>query len=91
MPLAKRRWGYYVLPVLYGDKLVARADVWARNGVLEIRNWHWENGEPAEPAFWDAFEVGLARFLRYLGANEAVAPDGADSLLRDALNAVSVG
>src|SRR5436190_17801839 len=45
-PEAKRKWGYYVLPVLFGDALVARAEFWARDGILELREWHFEDGDP---------------------------------------------
>jgi uncharacterized protein YcaQ len=62
-PEVKRRWGYYVLPVRFGDELVARVEFWARNGVLEIRRWHYD-GEPRS-GFLPALEAALRRFMAY--------------------------
>ena len=45
-PQAKRAYGYYVLPVLYGDRFVARFEPVRKkkNGTLTINNWWWEPG-----------------------------------------------
>lgn len=71
VPEAKRRWGYYVLPVLFGDDLVARAEFWCRSGVLEIRRWHWEEPRPAK-AFAPAFQKALSDVMGYASASTVV-------------------
>jgi uncharacterized protein len=43
-PVSARRWGYFALPVLYGDRLVGKLDATAdRNaGVLRVNALHWD-------------------------------------------------
>ena len=43
-PAANRRWGYFALPVLYGDRLVGKLDaaVDRNGGMLRVNALHWD-------------------------------------------------
>ena len=71
VPAAKRKYGYYVLPVLYRDKLVARFEPDHHRGSdpLRIKNWWWEPNVRLTPALCRAVEEAFERFAAYLGAS----------------------
>jgi uncharacterized protein len=71
VPAPKRRWGYYVLPILYGDDLVARLDskLDRTTMTLEIKGFWYEDDAPVKDAhFAYALARGLIRFARFLEA-----------------------
>jgi uncharacterized protein YcaQ len=63
VPAARRRWGYYVLPLLFGDRLVGRIEprMDRRTGILRVVGWWWERD--FEPARTDGFAEALSRAL----------------------------
>ncbi len=70
-PVHLRRWGYYVLPILYGDDLVARLDpkLDRTTMTLEIKGFWSEEDAPVKDAdFAQALANGLIRFARFLEA-----------------------
>ncbi len=72
-PVHQRRWGYYTLPILYGDDLVARLDPKLERAtmVLEIKGfWHEEDAPAKDAQFADAFAKGLIRFAKFVEAKK---------------------
>ena len=67
VPPQKRIWGYYVLPILHGERFVARADLKLEDGRLRVLSLHDEPGRRA-PA---AVERALAQIARWRGSRVA--------------------
>lgn len=61
-PLAKRRYGYYSLPVLIDDDIVGRVDLKADRAAstLRVQSAWWEHGKPADAAARLAEELRAA-------------------------------
>ena len=66
-PADKRRYGYYTLPVLYGDRFIGRIDTAAdrRNGILRVNGIWWEPGVRQTKKRDAALESALKRFAAF--------------------------
>jgi uncharacterized protein len=66
-PVASRRWGYYALPILYGDALVGKLDARAdrQAGVLRVHAIHQD--VPFTPAATETIDGEIEDLARWLG------------------------
>jgi uncharacterized protein YcaQ len=71
-PAAKRKYAHYVLPVLYGDRFVARFEPAFDKKTREftIANWWWEEDVRPDDAMCAALADCLGEFVRYLDAKQ---------------------
>jgi len=67
-PPKERQYGYYVLPVLYGDRFIARFEPvrQKKNGELTIKNWWWESGVIPDDAMLAALRECFEHFFAFL-------------------------
>jgi uncharacterized protein YcaQ len=63
VPAARRRWGYYVLPIWYGDRFVGRIEprIDRREQTLRVLGLWWEDG--FDPLNEDGFAAAFAKAL----------------------------
>jgi uncharacterized protein YcaQ len=73
VPPAKRRWGWYVLPILFGDRFVGRVEprIERAEDCVHVLDLWWEDGfAPGRVAgYVDAMRDALRAYLRFAGVS----------------------
>lgn len=79
-PIAKRKYGYYVLPVLYNDRFIARFEAIPvkQAGAFVIKNWWWEPGIVPHGHMIDIITQEMERFAKFLNISNS--PDNIKKL-----------
>ena len=72
-PAAKRRWGYFALPILHGDRLVGKLDAAAdrKAGALRVNAIHEDVKFTRATA--KAVQAEIDDLAAWLGLNDATA------------------
>jgi len=72
VPAAKRKWGYYVFPMLEGSQFVGRIEAKGdrSKGTLNVLNYWWEPGVKETQNRAKKLDAELARFARLAGLNK---------------------
>ena len=67
VPAAKRQYGYFALPLLYGDELIGRMDTKAerKTGTLQIHNLVLEDQTRIDGRLLEALARGISDFARH--------------------------
>jgi uncharacterized protein YcaQ len=84
-PEHQRKFGYYALPILWGDRLVGRFDSRldrATNTFVILGLWLENKALGKDEAFAEALARGFARFVRFLSASKLNAKSIREPLLR---------
>jgi uncharacterized protein YcaQ len=87
-PEHQRRFGYYTLPILWGDRLVARFDSKLNrttNTFVVLGFWLEDEALSNNETFAEALASGFARFVKFLGTSTLDATAIREPLLRNRL------
>lgn len=69
-PAVKRKYGYYVLPLLYGDAFVGRVEAVAERTVLTVKNLWFEDGVTPTQELQSVINGCMKRFAKFNHCNE---------------------
>jgi uncharacterized protein len=83
-PAEQRKWGYYVLPVFYGDRFIARVDSRLDKGIWTITRWWWESDIIPDADLLAALRTAIEDFLHYLLADGVYIGEDVDALIKQA-------
>ena len=72
VPAAKRKYGYYVLPVLLGNRFIARFEPEKSATHLCIKNWYWEEGITVTDDLIELVMQAMERFAIFLDKKHGV-------------------
>ena len=66
-PAVKRKYGYYTLPILYGDRFVGRIEAIPdrKEGILQVKGLWWEPGIRRTKAMDAALKRALRSFAKF--------------------------
>ncbi|WP_137132320.1 winged helix-turn-helix domain-containing protein [Rhizobium sp. FY34] len=78
VPEPKRQYGYYVFPLLEGDRMVGRIDMKAdrKAGSLDVKRIWWQPGVRESAGRLDRLEAELARLAKFTGVERVCFMDG---------------
>jgi uncharacterized protein YcaQ len=78
LPPAKRRWGWYVLPILFRDRLVGRIEprIERTEGRVDVLDLWWEDdfAPSRTEGFADAMRAAMRAYLAFAGASRVQWP-----------------
>ncbi len=90
-PAPQRRYGYFTLPILHGDRLIGRLDPKAHRGagIFEVKALHLEPGVRVTAGLVESLRETLMRTARWHGTPEVVVRQANASGLAEALTGIA--
>ncbi|MCE7947952.1 MAG: winged helix-turn-helix domain-containing protein [Chloroflexi bacterium CFX4] len=86
-PEPQRRWGYFSLPILHGERLIGRFDpkLDRKSGVLHLKALHLEEGVQPDEALITAVADALRQFMAWHAATDLQIARSAPAAFGEAL------